>query len=108
MLSPTGVRPRVLPGRGQNSGGMERRFPDAFYNPLSVGGAALAAICFATIVFLTGVEILTDNPPAYIGIISYVILPLPLLAGLLLIPLFGIGATSAGTAVLAAAALILI
>ena len=32
-----------------------------------------------------GVEILTDNPPAYIGIISYVILPLPLLAGLLLI-----------------------
>jgi hypothetical protein len=65
---------------------MKRRLPDAFYNPLSVGGAVLAAVSFATIVFLTGVDLLTSQPAAYIGIITYVILPVPLLLGLLIVP----------------------
>jgi len=63
---------------------VKRRLPDLVYNPLSIAGAALASVCLLTIVFLTLVEVLQDTAPAYIGIISYVILPMPLLLGLLL------------------------
>ncbi len=63
-----------------------RRFPDVVYNPLSIIGAALASVSFATILFLTAVDLIQQNPPAYIGIISYVILPVPLIIGLALIP----------------------
>lgn len=67
---------------------MKRRpFPDVVYNPVTIAGAALAMVCFTTIVFLTAVELLQDNPPPYIGIISYIALPAPLVIGLLLIPL---------------------
>ncbi|MBK7259041.1 MAG: NapC/NirT family cytochrome c [Ignavibacteriae bacterium] len=64
-----------------------RRLPDIFYNPISIGGAAIASVTLLTIVFLTAVELLQPNAPAYIGIISYIVLPLPLILGLLLIPL---------------------
>ncbi len=64
----------------------KRRLPDIFYNPLSIVGAALASACLLTILFLTAVELLQEDAPAYIGIISYVALPVPLLLGLLLIP----------------------
>ncbi len=66
---------------------MKRRLPDAFYNPLSIGGAILSGVAFLTIVFLTVVDQLMDKPPAYIGIISYVVLPIPLLLGLVVIVL---------------------
>jgi len=62
---------------------MKRRLPDAFYNPLSIGGATLSGISFFTIVFLTFVDLFQARPPAYIGIISYVVLPIPLLLGLI-------------------------
>ncbi len=63
-----------------------RRLPDIFYNPISIVGAAIASVALLTIVFLTAVELLQTNAPAYIGIISYVVLPVPLIFGLLLIP----------------------
>ncbi len=65
---------------------MKRRLPDVLYNPLSIVGAALAGASLATIVFLTMVDLIQDRPPAYIGIISYVVLPIPLIIGLLVIP----------------------
>jgi nitrate/TMAO reductase-like tetraheme cytochrome c subunit len=65
----------------------KRRFPEVVYNPLSVGGAALAAASFLTIIFLTAVEIFQERSPAYIGIISYIALPVPLVIGLLIIPI---------------------
>jgi nitrate/TMAO reductase-like tetraheme cytochrome c subunit len=64
-----------------------RRLPDIFYNPISIGGAAIASVALLTIFFLTAVELLQPDAPAYIGIISYIFLPLPLILGLLLIPL---------------------
>ncbi|MGA9120729.1 MAG: NapC/NirT family cytochrome c [Bacteroidota bacterium] len=64
---------------------MKRRLPDAFYNPLSIGGAILSGVSFLTIVFLTVVDQVEARPPAYIGIISYVILPIPLLFGLFVV-----------------------
>jgi hypothetical protein len=63
----------------------KRRLPDIFYNPLSVAGAVLASVSLATIIFLTFVEMMQAQAPAYIGIITYIILPVPLLAGLGLI-----------------------
>jgi hypothetical protein len=68
---------------------MKRRLPDVFYNPVSIAGAALASVSFATIIFLTLVGLMQEHAPAYIGIISYVILPFPLILGLLIIA-FGV------------------
>jgi hypothetical protein len=65
----------------------QRRFPDTAYHAVTMIGAALASVCLATIAVLTGVELLQQRPPPYIGIISYVIVPVPLLLGLLLIPI---------------------
>lgn len=65
---------------------MKRRFPEIFYNPISIIGAAIASVSFATIAFLTAVDIFQASAPAYIGIVSYVMLPVPLVIGLLLIP----------------------
>jgi hypothetical protein len=65
----------------------QRRFPDTAYNAITIIGAALASVCLATIVFLTGVELLQKRSPPYIGLISYVILPVPLILGLLMIPI---------------------
>jgi hypothetical protein len=66
---------------------MKRHLPNIFYNPVSLAGAALASVSFATIVFLTVVGQLQTKPPAYIGIISYVALPVPLIIGVLAVPL---------------------
>jgi hypothetical protein len=65
----------------------KRRFPDTVYNLITIIGVALASVCLATIAFLTGVEWLQEKPPPYIGILSYIILPVPLIVGLLMIPL---------------------
>ena len=65
----------------------QRRFPDTAYNPITIIGAALASVCLATIIFLTGVELLQKRSPPYIGLISYIILPVPLIIGLLMIPI---------------------
>jgi hypothetical protein len=62
-----------------------RILPRAFNNPVSVVGAALAAVSFGAILFLTFVDLLQATTPAYIGIVAYVILPLPLVLGLLVI-----------------------
>ncbi len=63
----------------------KRRFPHSFYNPVSLAGAALASASFATILFLFFVGLLQADAPAYIGIISYVVMPIPLAIGLLAI-----------------------
>lgn len=62
-----------------------RILPKSFYNPISIVGAALSAVSFGAIVFLTFVDLLQETTPAYIGIIAYVALPVPLLLGLFLV-----------------------
>jgi hypothetical protein len=62
-----------------------RRLPDLLYNPLSIAGGVLALVCLLTIIFLTFVDLFQSTAPAYIGIISYVVLPIPMLFGLLLV-----------------------
>jgi hypothetical protein len=65
----------------------KRIFPDTFYNPISISGGVLATISFAIILFLTLIEIISEKSPAYIGIVSYVITPIFLVVGLLIIPI---------------------
>jgi amino acid transporter len=52
-----------------------RIFSPSFYNPISIFGAAVAAVSLATTIFLTFVEFLQKESPPYIGIVGYVIVP---------------------------------
>jgi hypothetical protein len=67
----------------------KRRLPDVYYNPVTAVGAALAAVSFAAIVFFTFIEFLQKESPAYIGVIAYVALPVPLFIGIVLV-FFGV------------------
>jgi len=71
--------------RGKGGSRLGRHLPGIFYNPVSIAGAGVASASFLAIVFLTLVALLQGRPPAYMGIIAYVALPVPLGAGLLAI-----------------------
>ncbi|MBM2814204.1 MAG: Cytochrome c family protein [Ignavibacteria bacterium] len=70
---------------------MERRrkkkkfMPVVFYNPLTMGGALLSLISFVAILFLMALEYFNHNTKAYVGIITFVILPGILMIGVLLV-----------------------
>lgn len=68
---------------------MKRKYPDSFYNPITLAGAAIAAISFGLIIFLVVLEAFDSNPKPYMGIIAFVVLPSFLILGLILIA-FGI------------------
>ena len=59
-----------------------RRFPSTFYNTITLGGAALAAISLGLILFLMALEALSHEHKPYMGIIAFVILPGFLIAGM--------------------------
>jgi len=58
-----------------------------FRNPISLAGAALAAVAFANILFLFVIDLTSDHPSPYVGILAYMVAPAFLIAGLALIPL---------------------
>lgn len=60
-------------------------FPRTFYNTLSMIGAVIAGISFGLIIFLIILELLTTDPKPYMGIVAFVILPIFLILGLILI-----------------------
>ncbi len=62
-----------------------KRFPDTFYNTTTLIGAALALLSFGLILFLTVVEAFSAETNAYAGIVTFIILPIFLIAGLVLI-----------------------
>lgn len=63
---------------------MKRIFPTSFYNPITLLGAAIAAVSFGLILFLILLESMAATPKPYMGIIAFVILPAVLLVGLVL------------------------
>lgn len=67
---------------------MKRKFPGIFYNTLTLAGVVLALVSFGLIVFLFILESMDPHPKPYMGIITFIILPVFLVLGLLLI-LFG-------------------
>jgi nitrate/TMAO reductase-like tetraheme cytochrome c subunit len=67
----------------------ERRFPDHFYNWISVGGAFLAVATFVIIALLVLVDAFVHPGTMYLGILTYMILPGFLVLGLVMIALGG-------------------
>lgn len=64
---------------------MKRFFPQEVYNPFSIFGAGLGALSFGIILFLTILEYLAPEPKPYMGIITFIILPVFLLIGIFFI-----------------------
>ena len=64
---------------------MKRIFPSSFYNPVTFVGAAIAGVSFGLIIFLMVLELMTDNPKPYMGIIAFVLLPAVMIIGLVIL-----------------------
>jgi len=64
---------------------MKKLFPSVVYNPVTLAGTVIAGISFGLIVFLFILEFFSGESRPYIGIITFIILPVFLLFGLLLI-----------------------
>lgn len=65
--------------------GVDMRLRALFRNTISIIGAALAVISFANIIFLFLVDVTSQRPSPYIGIMAYMVMPAFLIVGLLLI-----------------------
>jgi len=62
------------------------KLPGSYYNPLSLFGSIVASVCALIIFFFMVSSWLFDFGGAYAGIFIYLILPVFLIAGLILIP----------------------
>jgi hypothetical protein len=64
----------------------KRRFPWLAYNWVSLSGAMIALVAGFIIAFLLVINAITPIRNVYVGIILYMVLPLALIGGLLIIP----------------------
>jgi hypothetical protein len=64
---------------------MRRFFPPYVYNPITFAGIGLAGLSFGLIIFLTILEFLSPETKPYMGIITFIILPVFLLIGIVLL-----------------------
>ena len=65
----------------------ERRYSDSFYNFTSIAGAILAGVVLCIIVLLILLDVFSPSKTPYFGILTYIILPVFLVLGLLIIPI---------------------
>lgn len=63
------------------------KFPTSFYNPLSLFGAILASVNFFIILFFLVAMSLFNFGGSYLGLFTYIVLPVFLIIGLILIPI---------------------
>jgi nitrate/TMAO reductase-like tetraheme cytochrome c subunit len=63
------------------------RLREWFRNPISLVGLALALVAFGNFLFLFFIDLASDHPSPYIGILAYMVVPAFLGTGLLLVPL---------------------
>ncbi|UCH65655.1 MAG: NapC/NirT family cytochrome c [Ignavibacterium sp.] len=68
---------------------MKKLLPQEVYNPLTIFGVGLAALSFGIIIFLSILEYLSDETHPYMGIITFIILPIFLVIGVFTV-IFGI------------------
>ena len=64
---------------------MKKIFPQYVYNPITLVGAAIAALSAGLIVFLFVLDFFSAEENTYMGILTYIIIPSFLIFGLLLI-----------------------
>lgn len=65
-----------------------RLLPVVFYNPITLAGALIALLSFVIILFLVIVELFSESPNPYLGIITFIVLPIFVLLGIVFI-IFG-------------------
>jgi hypothetical protein len=63
------------------------KLPKTYYNPLSLVGSIIASVCSLIFVFIMIANLLFDYEGAYMGIFIYMVLPVFLIIGLILIPI---------------------
>jgi NapC/NirT cytochrome c family, N-terminal region len=74
-------------GGGEDGGDEEQQQPPRLiYNRLSMVGAAVAILTLANMLFLLFIAILGVQENPYVGIFAYLVLPVIMLMGLLLVP----------------------
>ena len=64
---------------------MKRIFPPVFYNLRTLIGAAIASVSFGLVLFLTFLDLFEGEQKPYIGILTFIILPIIILFGLALV-----------------------
>ncbi|GAB4296062.1 MAG: NapC/NirT family cytochrome c [Ignavibacteriaceae bacterium] len=64
---------------------MKQRFPDHFYNPVTLAGAIIASLSFILILFLMILDLMSGEANPYMGIITFIVMPGALIFGLILI-----------------------
>jgi nitrate/TMAO reductase-like tetraheme cytochrome c subunit len=64
---------------------MKRLFPPAFYNLRTLIGAAIASVSFGLVLFLTVLDLFEGEQKPYVGILTFIILPIFILCGLALV-----------------------
>jgi len=62
------------------------KFPKSFYNPLSLVGSIIASVSVLIIVFFMATSWIFEGGGAYSGVIIYIVLPVFLIIGLIMIP----------------------
>ncbi len=65
----------------------ERRYSDSFYNFISLAGAILAGVVLCIIILLILLDAFSPSKTPYFGILTYIILPVFLVIGLIIIPI---------------------
>ncbi len=65
----------------------DKKLFDTFYNTISLIGAFIAILTFALILFLMFMEWLSPRSVPYLGVLTYIVLPVFLIMGLVLIPI---------------------
>lgn len=63
------------------------KLPDSYYNKISFFGSLISGFSFVIIVFLFVVTLISGSSSAYTGLVLYMILPVFLITGLVMIPL---------------------
>lgn len=66
---------------------MKYKLPSSVFNWISISGAMIALISFFMITFLFIISYFLDRGSSYLGLVIYLILPVFLVAGLVLIPI---------------------
>lgn len=67
-----------------------RRLPSVFYNWVSAAGALMAAVSFSVILLLYLIDQFVQKTTIYLGLLTFVILPVFLIIGLILIAVGGL------------------
>src|SRR5437660_989568 len=68
-----------------NDAGGTSKWRELLRNPISIIGLALALVALGNIVFLFFIDLTSDRPSPYVGILAYMVAPGFLIAGLVLV-----------------------